>query len=109
MLDIQNITWLYEDGWDINIKLDEPTLLKGLCIPDICNIDIYPMNIINHLDYNSTLAHELIHAAFPTLEETVAEHQGVLVAATNIEVIKYARDLFGVPSYYEIFSFNNPI
>jgi|TARA_R100001530_G_scaffold2717_1_gene4384 hypothetical protein len=108
MLDIENITYLYEDGWDINIILDKLTINKGLCKPDVLEIEIYPMNIRDHVDYNATIAHELIHAIHPNISERVVEHQGILVAATNIEVLVYARSLFEVPSYNEIFSFNNP-
>ena len=97
LLTIDDITILAEEGWTI-IKGKTTDTVKGICDSGLQEIVIYPANNPTEIGLYITFDHEFYHAVYPRSSDTEAEECAELMVKNHIELLDYARELFGLYS-----------
>lgn len=105
MINLEDITTLAEEGWEIKTRRKDPHIrvgiddiypIKGQCAADEKAIYIWKKNCESKEDIDTTLIHEVMHACYPELNETEVETRAIICYNEFPEVLDYIKDLFEI-------------
>lgn len=99
-LKLEDIVELAEQGWDLIIKRGHnPHNNKGMCYYDKLEMRVYAKDCESEKDFNETIVHEFLHAAYPEMPHSMVYTYAEIITEQYPEVITLIRDVFNIKAY----------